>query len=467
MKNKKGFTLIELLAVIVVLAIIALIATPIVMNTIKNAKKGAAERSADSYVKQVEVAVAEERLSKNEVLEGEYQITSDGNLCRDKSASCSDDKKIKIEMNGKKPTSGTITISNGEVENSSTMTIGDYSLVYSDNKWTAMKVETYRLSYNLKNVSGEKITTISSTETKTLTYTANTGYQLPDSITVTGATHIWDKETGTLILSKATGDVVVTIVGEEIPLYKNGEVVYFNVTTGEKCLSSNYTETQSNTGAKEGCMKFYAFNDDGKDTVNLILDHNTTATVAWNSSGSNALGPKEVLDKLKSDTSSWKGTETPSNYTMDQSTQGSKAKYTIDYSNYKARLITANEIAQITGNTTWNEKTANNKYFFDTKTTSASATCKSGNTTGCKYGWLYDRTNTSCTKQGCLNNADSSMSGVGYWTSSSHAVYSNYAWSVHYYARVDYDADMSSRGVGVSYAYGVRPVIEVLKSKLS
>ena len=62
MKNKKGFTLIELLAVIVVLAIIALIATPIVMNTIKKSKKGAAERSADSYVKQVEVAVAEERL---------------------------------------------------------------------------------------------------------------------------------------------------------------------------------------------------------------------------------------------------------------------------------------------------------------------------------------------------------------------------------------------------------------------
>ena len=37
--KRKGFTLIELLAVIVVLAIIALIATPIVMNTIKNARK--------------------------------------------------------------------------------------------------------------------------------------------------------------------------------------------------------------------------------------------------------------------------------------------------------------------------------------------------------------------------------------------------------------------------------------------
>ncbi len=137
LKNKYGFTLIELLAVIVVLAIIALIATPIVMNTIKRSKKGAAERSADSYVKQVEVAVAEERLSKNEVLEGEYQITSDGNLCRDKSASCSNDKKIKIEMNGTKPTSGKIKITNGSVDQSSSnMTIGDYDVTYNSTKKT-------------------------------------------------------------------------------------------------------------------------------------------------------------------------------------------------------------------------------------------------------------------------------------------------------------------------------------------
>ena len=131
LKNKYGFTLIELLAVIVVLAIIALIATPIVMNTIKKSQKGAAERSADSYVKQVEVAVAEERLSKNEVLEGEYQITSDGNLCRDKSASCSDDNKIKIEMNGNKPTSGIIKISNGQVTTDSSMTVGSYEVAYN------------------------------------------------------------------------------------------------------------------------------------------------------------------------------------------------------------------------------------------------------------------------------------------------------------------------------------------------
>ena len=129
MKNKKGFTLIELLAVIVVLAIIALIATPIVMNTIKNAKKGAAERSADSYIKQVETTVAEARLDNKTVPDGTYQIDEEGNL----TGAGLPDGKLKIEMNGNKPTSGIIAISNGEVsQTGTTMTIGEYNLRYNE-----------------------------------------------------------------------------------------------------------------------------------------------------------------------------------------------------------------------------------------------------------------------------------------------------------------------------------------------
>ena len=40
---KKGFTLIELLAVIIILAIVALIATPIILNVIDDARKSAAK----------------------------------------------------------------------------------------------------------------------------------------------------------------------------------------------------------------------------------------------------------------------------------------------------------------------------------------------------------------------------------------------------------------------------------------
>ena len=57
MKSNKGFTLIELLAVIVILAIIALIATPIILNVIDTARKGAKESSALGYVDAVEKQV--------------------------------------------------------------------------------------------------------------------------------------------------------------------------------------------------------------------------------------------------------------------------------------------------------------------------------------------------------------------------------------------------------------------------
>ncbi len=152
MKNKKGFTLIELLAVIVVLAIIALIATPIVMNTIKNAKKGAAERTADNYVKAVEQKVAESRIDGTKIANGTYNIQPDGNLCPASGCGENDKDKITVDMSGNKPSSGTVTISNGGVSQSeTTMTVGDYDVVYRDNKYTAVTI-VYRWSIDKINI---------------------------------------------------------------------------------------------------------------------------------------------------------------------------------------------------------------------------------------------------------------------------------------------------------------------------
>ena len=204
-------------------------------------------------------------------------------------------------------------------------------------------------------------------------------------------------------------------------------------------------------------MKFYAFNDNGGDKLNLILDHNTTATVMWKSSNSNVSGPNELLTQLKADTSSWNGTITPSNYTMNQTGQTSNAKYTIDYSTYKARLITAQEIATITNNTTWDEITANSMYYLDTNTTSVSETCQSGNTSGCSYGWLYDRTSRSCVEYGCLNNSNQETSG--YWTVSPISYYSFAAWLVRPAGSL---GNASTRIFGY---YGVRPVIKISSSQ--
>ena len=45
----KAFTLVELIAVLVILAIISLILTPVVLNTVKKAKDSANKRSVDAY----------------------------------------------------------------------------------------------------------------------------------------------------------------------------------------------------------------------------------------------------------------------------------------------------------------------------------------------------------------------------------------------------------------------------------
>ena len=60
---KKGFTLIELLAVIVILAIIALIATPIILGIINDARKESNERSAELYASSVKNAIAAYQLT--------------------------------------------------------------------------------------------------------------------------------------------------------------------------------------------------------------------------------------------------------------------------------------------------------------------------------------------------------------------------------------------------------------------
>ena len=57
-RRKKGFTLIELIAVLVIMAILALIVTPLVLNIIRKARTAADKRSIDAYGRSIEIAIA-------------------------------------------------------------------------------------------------------------------------------------------------------------------------------------------------------------------------------------------------------------------------------------------------------------------------------------------------------------------------------------------------------------------------
>lgn len=64
---RKGFTLIKLLAVIVVISIISLIATPSVLNIIEEAKKNAFRSIAYGIMEAAKLSYAQNALNGNKV----------------------------------------------------------------------------------------------------------------------------------------------------------------------------------------------------------------------------------------------------------------------------------------------------------------------------------------------------------------------------------------------------------------
>ena len=330
MKEKnKGFTLVELLAVIVILALIALIATPIILNVINDAKKQAAKDSAYGYMDAVEKYIVSSELEDKSIQDGRYSV---------------EELNKKISVKGSTPDNGNI-----EIKNSS--------------------VKSYDIGIDGYVVSNGKVDKVSTTKK-----------------------------------------------------IENGTAVYYNPETGNKCSKE---AAKSTTGTKSGCMKWYVFNDkEGNATVNVILDHNTTANVAWNSTGNNS-EMKEVKIKLEEDTKDWKNT---------------------------ARLITANEIAKITGNTWF----AGQDWFcLDTNQSDTTNWCSKAQGTS-EYVWLFDYTN-GCTSYGC-NTSDSNT--WGYWTSTQYKINSTHAWLIQR------SGDMIINEVNNSSQVGVRPVITISKSNI-
>ena len=337
MKEKnKGFTLVELLAVIVILALIALIATPIILNVINDAKKQAAKDSAYGYMDAVEKYIVSSELEDKSIQDGTYSVEELNSMG--------------VSVKGITPDNGNIEIKEGAVKN-----------------------------YNL-GIDGYYITKDEVEKVSTTTQ------------------------------------------------FKNGKIVYYNPVSGEKC--TGYTETNSTTGKNSGCMKWYVFNDkEGNATVNVILDHNTTAGVAYNSTGSNS-EMKEVKTALENDTKNWKNT---------------------------ARLITANEVAKITKHPTFDATQIGQLWFcLDTNQPDGTTWCSKAQGKS-EYAWLFDYT-YGCTRCGC-NTSDSNTEG--YWTSTQYKDNSTHAWIIYR------DSNIGINDVNHSSQIGIRPVITIAKSAVS
>lgn len=108
-KSNKGFTLIELLAVIVILAVIALIATPLIMNVINDARKNSSKDAAYGYIDAVEKSIVQ-ALYSNPEMSMPATVGSD------------------VSVKGSKPTAASLTLSEGTVVGG-TITINSHTWV--------------------------------------------------------------------------------------------------------------------------------------------------------------------------------------------------------------------------------------------------------------------------------------------------------------------------------------------------
>ena len=411
--KKKGFTLVELLAVIIILSLVLVIAVPSVNKYIKQSK----EKAYDAQISTI-IEAAQAYASTNlELLPNRENIS------------------VKVTL-GQLKSSGLIK---EEVKNPNDDKYFDDALTIEIKK----KGETYTydiVESTITTRDGEKSPIINFNGSPMVTYNLNATYtELGASATDSDGNAISNIviDKSNLVMSaegiyqvkytatdtKGISSTVYRNVYVSNNKYANGTAIYFNPNSNSVCSKE---EATSNTSKSNGCMKWYAFNDEGNATVNLLLDHNTTAKVAWASSGKNANGPVEVKTQLENDIASWNGA----------------VKST-------ARLIEASEIAKITGYPNWN----NELYYFHTNST----TVYKGATGTNKYAWLFDNTNL-CARYGC--NVETSGTS-GYWTGTADPNVSEFAW------RVFYDGYLADLHRANSDIYGVRPVITILKSIIS
>lgn len=242
---------------------------------------------------------------------------------------------------------------------------------------------------------------------------------------------------------------------DKVEFYSSIKEVYFNPTDGKIC--TDYENQNSLNENKSGCMKWYAYSENSNGTINMILDHNTTYKVDWSSESDNLNGPKEALEQLKKDTDTWNGVPTrKDSYTnngiykekVDNTTWEEKTrKYTIDYKGYKARFITAKELALINNLEDWDEERNTSLFYFGTQDGYNDYNNRS------KFKWLFNYT-YGCQDAECDVEETNTR---GYWTASAFskdmAYYVSYKGMVH-------EENIATTG----YKLGIRPVITIDKN---
>ena len=480
MKKKNGFTLVELLAILIILGIIAVITVPIISKILKDARINTAIDSSYGYVRAVDKLYYSKSLNDEDIVEdGIYTVSelkalgvsvdgrepSEGWVELEESEVVAFSIKIgdyvvtkyrdseivceKGEVQPDEVTSKKMEISakvdsyvKAALAANSSLTSETALLVSEISGVTTNVADSGWIHFNIVNNSVVVVDYSLTYGTITANYSS-----LTDGNYVSTFGDARNKPTILPGVLKDDGAKYLTTVQE----------VYYNPTTGQKCSSSDSVST---TGTTTGCLHWYLYSVKG-DYVNMLLDHNITEAQAANgrwaysdtynaesaasagitypgietipSYGDSSVqsltarGPVTALNTLKSLTNGWNGTQTPkvpnSSNTNEHIITKDKNynKYQIDYTGYKARLITYDEAI-----------------YCRTSSLSCPA-------------WIIKGTRSQDT------TAYANI--YGYWTSTLRSSDSGEVWSVDESNCVEYVYRYANITI-----YGVRPVITVLIS---
>ena len=226
--KKDGFTLVELLAVVVILAVVALIATPIILNVINDAKKSSIKQSAVGYVDAVEKTILEKKTNTDVDYDGKYTIKKDQITKESETASLLpilDLIQLNVNVKGELPTKGNL-----EIEKSNVIS-GEF---YYNNYLVTLSNDKYKIQV----LSNSSSTDTSALETEINNLKAELDAEKKKGATITlsfsGSTALYCNSSNNnfegLTQSSKTSD------SDDIFTYSNGGVVinktgYYSVST--------------------------------------------------------------------------------------------------------------------------------------------------------------------------------------------------------------------------------------------
>ena len=410
MKKKNGFTLIELLAVIIVLAIIALIAMPIIFNVIENAKLKALENSTYGVIDAVRTNYMENLMnSENGIvtltgnvttltLSGEHPIA--GNWEIKNSAEVTENRGIAVtgvkfaSMNEYTCTNVKNNVIQNKVEctkdNSSvepvtkvTFTLNGISYEVDENtSWT-----TFLQTNTDYEVSGENVVLKGTTRKVLLNGTA-----VDKDSTIAAGTYTLEEETQTFatLSVDADGDGVAEL-GDEVCIGNECFYVLTNDGTNIRMLAKYRIDVSDNTTRKNRLQS-----PSGEGTLTIVFSSSTIKGTNYNSyEGS-------IVEDLVGD---YKTTLEGMGATISEAT-----------------LLTESEVKGAPFNCT-----------------STKGSCNP------TYSWLYKDGNTT---------------GAYHWTRSAYSSSTDKVWRVSSSGSVYYD------DYGIAYIYGVRPVVTISTSSI-